>query len=482
MAQTIGTNVVTDEQQILGFIESLLAELEKHQENHGLSKQQANLKKLLAAVGAGENLITNNFYAADAKFIKEILDAKEIPYTILPTQVGDEKLESIIVRARDKEAFYEAQDMAFVQNGRIYQELEVNTVLDNIKTEPVFKNMHTPIFEFKDSKTRGLFTQELAKNDVPYSFDEKSNKIIVYPNQAYKKGRSDLATAIVDMAAKYTVFSRFENYEKFQRTLTHANNEALQNFIKEAKFGSKTNVKLENLDETKGLFFNKDTGCFQYHDRSSVDPIIRNLPVTIDMPESQIYATLSKYAAEVTRKQPCPVLVPDASDTNNLRKGDFEVEDLSESQKVFLMTQGPTVGIGENERENPFYSPEIEKAMQFEKTLKQNLSAVKAEADRYVEQDFKDAKADIKCMKELEFISGSVKSKGIPGFDERITQSVYENLDGSIKNGTGDFGWGFIDSKNIDSFLGRDDDSYDRSIGTERDLDNTLEEENEAAE
>ena len=77
----------------------------------------------------------------------------------------------------------------------------------------------------------------------------------------------------------------------------------------------------------------------------------------------------------------------------------------------------------------------------------------------------------------VKFVAGTMfmcRSKLLKPFKDHYTIKDFAPTDGNIKDGTGDFGWGFIAAKNIDSFLQRDDDSYDKSHNTEKDRDDNF--------
>lgn len=432
MASTIGTNIVVDEKEILSFIQGVLNELEKFQDNQGLSKAQYNLKELYKAVREGESLLSNIFYANDAKDIMRILDAKNTPYIILPCMMREQEMLSITIRGRDKEIFLAAQDSVFIQNGRIYRELDFNVMIRDIKNEPIFKGQRTPIFEFKNSVTRAIFTAELAKNDVPYGLDDKSGKVIVYPNQAYKENKKDLVTTIVNMAAKYTIFAASTIYRKYQELVANTNNETLQEFINRAQQG--LDAKIENMSGSKAILYDCDTDRFAFENRKIIPPILSTIPVTSDMSRTQKFTMLSKYTSEVVRGEDKPILTSDAS---------YSRRAISANQEV-----------------NSF--------MRKEKALNKALSEIRMKAGKYVRNNDKLVTPDKKCMAEIEFIIRELKTNGLPGYSDKFVHVLCQNLDGSIKNGTRDIGFEFVSAKGLDNYIVKDATTIEKETEIEK--------------
>lgn len=436
MASTIGTNIDTDEEEILSFIQNMLDELEKYQGNHGLLKAQNNIKELFKAVHGGKSLQSNIFYRSDAKDIMKILDDKDIPYMTLPSRRGEQEMISLVIRERDKEAFLAAQDIVFIKNGKIYKELDFNDMIRDIKNEPIFKGQRTPIFEFKNSVTRTIFMDELAKNDVPYGIDNKSGKVIVYPNQAYKENKKDLASTIVGMAAKCTIFAASKEYRSYQELVAKANSEVLQEFIKRAQRG--LDAKLKNMSESKEIIYDCDSNTFTFKNLEVTPPVRMTLPVTSDMNHTQKFTLLSKYASEVVRGEKEPILVSDAYDTRNVIAGNNVVSSF----------------------------------MRREKALQAALSKVRAKADEFVKSNAKLITPDKKCVAELEYITSELKTKGLPGYSDRFVQVLCQNLDGSIRKGTGDIGFEFISEKGLDNYINRGVTAIEKDVEIEKEVNN----------
>ena len=473
MAQNIGTNVTIDENDLYPFYESILDQIERIQDNHGLSKDRKNLKALLDHVGAGHKLVQNQFYGNEATQIKEELDKRNIPYIMLPSKLGNEQIETVIVRDSDKGQFEDVQYLIQRQNGRLSTELNVDQIIKDIKNEPTFKGMRTPVFEFADGAKRGLFLKELAKNNIPYSFDKQSKKVIIYPTSVYRKGEPDLSSAVLDMSVKYAMFDKYPDYSKFQQTVVKGNNETLQDFI--GRYMGNHSGKLENMTETKALDIvegKSGNALIVYKDISDpVHPYVH----TIDIPEGstkeEIFLTLSPYAEEIIRTEEEPIITPDASDvkritfynTEQLAKMDADGK-LNAAQKTYL-AKYERLGSGEK---NPYYLSDVDKAAREESQLLNNLRTVKIKAGEQVVNST--VSLDRKCKAELDYIRDYLTQDSC-GIKKEDAQVIAENLDASIKNGSGAFGWNYVDANKLEVELGRDGGTFDKDYNSERNID-----------
>ncbi len=464
MSTTIGTNVVNDGQELLNFIQSMLNELEKVLENRDLSKEQHNLKLLNKALRTGQSLqISDPQYYSDAKEIMKILDAKDIPYITIPSNVGGQNRISIVVREADAGELQKAAELTFTQNGRFYQELDFDTMLKDIKTEPIFKNQQTPVFEFKDSATRAMFTAELAKNDIPYAFDDNSGKVMCYPNQCYKEGGRDIATVITDMAVKYAIFSVSTDYQKYQAALAFANKETIQQFVDAATNG--VNVTLEGMSGKTRIQY--DDGAAESKKWFYIDnnDDIHYIPITKDMTPTQIQGQLAVYASDMTRLLDNKLISLNANATKNIVLAEtLDESKLNYSQKVYLMTSGPTLANGKT---NPYYLTDIAKASGRENALVQALTTYKKQADALVKTKYASLTDSEKCKKEINHIREKLKQDGLGQGFEKVSEAISENLDGILLSGSGDLGFNFVDRNKLEKFLGKEAETIGKTIDRE---------------
>lgn len=466
MAQNIGTNVAIDENDLYPFYESILDQIERIQDNHGLSKDRQNLKALLDHVGAGHKLVQNQFYGNEAAQIKEELDKRNIPYIMLPSKLGGDPIETIIVKDSDTEIFTNIQGLVQRQNGRLYMELDADTMIHDIKTEATFKGMRTPVFEFKDSAKRALFLKELSKNNVPYGFDSKTNKIIVYPTSAYRKNDLDLSSAILDMSVKYAMFDRHPAYAKYSELIAKGNNETLQDFI-DRYMGNHGNGKIENLSEKKRLDIVGES--IIYTDLTGDEPYVKKLTIPEGITKDELFVYLSTYTEEIIRTEDNPILTADASDTRAVEE--LTVEQLKEMDNNGRLTPGQKVFLAKRDyignEKNPYRLEGVEDALREEASLRTKLYKAKLDAGKnIVESD----SPDRKCQAELNYIGNFLKqdSCGIKKDDARL---IAENLDASIKNGSGAFGWNYVEANKLEAELGRDGGTFDKDYNSERNID-----------
>lgn len=210
MASTIGTNIVSDENELFDMIQKIQDIWGKLIQDKNHDKYKEMIKNLGDYVGKGGTLVFASIPTKYTQKFEEMLRNNDIDYMLLPTADGM----SIAVKDKDKEKFYELQDTLFKTSADFYAELtDVNGFADYCRSIDKAKNLDIPVLSFDENEVRLIVQNKMAANGVLPVYDDRNQKVYTFPDKLFSTNGDlvdSLYAAGIDLA-------RCEVSEKFTK-------------------------------------------------------------------------------------------------------------------------------------------------------------------------------------------------------------------------------------------------------------------------
>lgn len=190
-ASTIGTNVVTDEQELLHFYETIVNVLEKKYLLDDENKKKIKLmNKLKNHISLGGQIAYNIIPAQYSNKVIEMLEDQSIPYMAAPDGSGNFM---VIVKDTDKDKLLEIQKDIEMLSTDYVKELTAQNMLSLYKAHGI-KDVDS--LNFNNKEMAEIAKQKLFQSGITFAEIEKKDgsiELIVSPMSKFSKTGEDLA-------------------------------------------------------------------------------------------------------------------------------------------------------------------------------------------------------------------------------------------------------------------------------------------------
>lgn len=299
MAQTIGTNIVMDEQDVGQFLNKILSALEFALRNRDKEKYSEMIKKLGAYVGEGGKL---SYSVIDSKFTKEIeeyLQSKNINYMLMPSQNGM----GIAVRDKDADKLQDILDSVMKYSiDNTSQLSNSKEFLDDIKYNPKTRSMDIPILSFSDNITRIIVQQHMLDSGIVPCFDNRNNKVYARPDAIFNE-RGDLVDAMYKSGMDLARMSLCDEYAITKSQQIVYDRDTLNEFISDAKNG-KTSFLVDRNNTSKTMLSIDVTGDIILREGRKTKVLMTADEVS-KFSKTDIYSHLSRYSDKIYNMTVC---------------------------------------------------------------------------------------------------------------------------------------------------------------------------------